>query len=125
MVTMPANERQTTFSINIIDDSILELRENFTIELIEPTTANVQRGDPYEAIITIVDDDPITVMWEDVLYSVDEADGMVQVALNASGVADFDYTVTVESMDIEAISESTNIKHKTGVIITVITYVHS
>ena len=57
MVTMPANEREATFSINIVDDSILELRESFSIELNEPTTANVQRGDPYEAIITIVDDD--------------------------------------------------------------------
>ena len=57
MVTMPANEREATFSINITDDFILELRENFTIELNEPTTANVQRGDPYEAIITIIDDD--------------------------------------------------------------------
>ena len=40
----------------------------------------------------------------------DEADGTVEVALTASGIADFDYNVTVESMDVEAVSKSTNIQ---------------
>ena len=44
------------------------------------------------------------------MYTVDEADSTVEVALTASGEADFDYTVTVESMDVEAVGKSTNIK---------------
>ena len=54
---MPANERRTTFRISITNDDIPEQREYFTFELKDPTTAHVLRDVPYEAKVTITDDD--------------------------------------------------------------------
>ena len=57
-VTFPAGVTSVTFDVPITDDNILEGNENFTLTIDQSSLpTNVNRGDPDEAIVTIVDDD--------------------------------------------------------------------
>jgi len=57
-VTIPAGMTSATFDVPITDDDIYEGNENFMLTIDESTLPlNVRRGDPGEAMVTIVDDD--------------------------------------------------------------------
>jgi len=56
-VTFPAGETSVTFDVPITDD-ILEGNENFMLTIDQSSLpTGVNRGDPSEATVTIVDDD--------------------------------------------------------------------
>ena len=57
-VTFPAGQTTTTFDVPINDDNIYEINEDFILTIDEsslPTSVN--RSNPGEATVTIVDDD--------------------------------------------------------------------
>jgi len=57
-VTFPVGVTSVTFGIPITDDNILEGNENFTLTIDQSSLpTNVNRGDPGEATVTIVDND--------------------------------------------------------------------
>ena len=59
-VIFPAGSTKANFSIPIIDDDIFETDETFFLTLVIPPPAQdigVMRGDPFMAIVTIIDDD--------------------------------------------------------------------
>jgi len=57
-VTFPAGLTSVTFDVPITDDNILEGSENFMLTIDQSSLpTNVNRGDPDEATVTIVDND--------------------------------------------------------------------
>ena len=57
-VTFTAGETSASFNVPINDDNILEDDEDFTLTVIESTLpAEVTRGDPFRATVTIQDND--------------------------------------------------------------------
>ena len=57
-VTFPAGETTATFNVPITDDMILEGDEEFMLTIDSSSLPDgVTRGDPFEATVTIVDDD--------------------------------------------------------------------
>jgi len=57
-VTFPAGMTSVTFDVPINDDNILEGNENFMLTIDQPSLpTGVNRGDPSEATVTIVDND--------------------------------------------------------------------
>ena len=56
-VTFPAEQTTATFNVPITDDMILEGNENFTLTIDKTLPNGITRGDPFEATVTIVDND--------------------------------------------------------------------
>jgi len=57
-VTFSAGVTSITFDVPITDDDILEGSENFMLTIDQSSLpANINRGDPGSATVTIVDDD--------------------------------------------------------------------
>ena len=57
-VTFPAGQTTVIFNIPINDDNILEGNENFILTINASSLSNgVTRGGPYQATVTIVDND--------------------------------------------------------------------
>ncbi|XP_065884189.1 uncharacterized protein [Dysidea avara] len=99
-VTFPAGVTRVPFDIPINNDSILENDEDFTVT-INPSSlpADITRGDPGSATVTIVDDDPVTVNFSRTTYNVDEDDGPAQPVLVLSNPSSTDITVQVFTTD--------------------------
>ena len=58
IVTIPAGETMVPFNISIVDDSILEGREDFNIIIVPGSLPeDVSRGNPGTATVNIIDDD--------------------------------------------------------------------
>ena len=79
MLTLSPSATEMTFTVSIIDDSLLENDETFTVVLVAPEAglANFVSIDPTRAVarVTIENDDAITVGFEDSVYSVSEGVG--------------------------------------------------
>jgi len=57
-VTIPAGMTRASFNVSIINDSIFEFDENFTLTIISTShPSNVTMTDPAQTTVTIVDDD--------------------------------------------------------------------
>ena len=80
--------------IDILDDTILEGPEAFTVELSSPG-GNAFLGDPFVATVNISDDDVIEIVFSTAGFSVDEGDGNATItawrtgATNGAVTADF------------------------------------
>ena len=105
-VTFLAGETTTSVSIPITDDITAEPTEDFSVVLTIPATAasqGITKGAADTAIIDITDNDPVEVVFNPTLYTVNEGDGVVTLTLNADKAASFDYTVEVVTQDGTAI----------------------
>ena len=62
-VTFPQNDASETITINVVDDSVEEDDETFTLTLADPlyTTGHKNLGDPYRITVTIQDNDGKTM----------------------------------------------------------------
>ena len=60
-VTIPANQRSTSVHIQIVDDSLAEPDENFTVVLSNPSAGTYVSGSNGTATVTILDDEPLRV----------------------------------------------------------------
>ena len=93
-------------SINITDDEIAELTEDFTAVLnipAEATSQGIIKGADSVATIEITDNDPVEVVFSPAQYNVNEEGGAVVLTLKASRPASFDYIVDVDTVNGAAI----------------------
>ena len=61
-VNIPANQTSFTLNVGINDDDAVENNERFNLEIGAKLNYYVERGSPYNIIITIVDNDG-ELMW--------------------------------------------------------------
>ena len=102
MTTFEVGETTASVSIPIIEDTIAELTENFFAVLTIPAAASSQgitKGAANTATISILDNDPLAVVFNPTQYNVNEGDGVVTLTLNADKAASFPYTVEVLTQD--------------------------
>ena len=108
---------KVSFTVNIIDDNILESNETFQLSINSSALPNrVTINNPSKVNVTIVDDDrkllilcimwfiqliatAITVRFSPSTYSVNEDDGLVQPVLVLSNPSSTDITVQVRAND--------------------------
>ena len=100
-VTIPAGKTSANFTVTIIDDAILEEEELFSLALSIlpfPTSLGIHSASSV-AIVTVTDDDPLSVQFAESNYSVSEGAGEVVLNLTANGTSAVNYTVVVVTMD--------------------------
>jgi Calx-beta domain len=74
-----------TILVPLINDSLPESQENFSLQLSNPTGGS-SLGSPTAALVTIVDDDsPPTVQWDTTSYAVNENAGYALLTLRRNG----------------------------------------
>ena len=117
-VDVPAGVLVQSFTINIIDNDVVECDEVFSVTIESVTTCGVTTGDVISSNVTIMDDDgewsdcqviiflcKIIPPTEAVLslnqteYSVSEVDGLLLVGVTLSRVTSQDVTVLVTITD--------------------------
>ena len=106
-VTIPAGQSSANFTVAIIDDAILEEEELFNLALSIPpfpTSLGINSASGV-AMVTIIDDDPLSVQFTESSYSVSEGAGEVVLNLTANGTSAVNYTVVVVTMDGSATGE--------------------
>ena len=79
-ITIPAVTSEVCFTINIIDDELLELNEEVNLTLSSDDSAT-----KLSAVFTINDDDPVEIMFENARYSVNESAGEVPITVAING----------------------------------------
>ena len=99
-VTIPAGKSSANFTVTILDDAILEEEELFSLALsIPPYPASLGIHSSAYAMVTIIDDDFLTVQFAESSYSVSEGAGEVVLNLTANGTSAVNYTVVVDTVD--------------------------
>ena len=106
-VTIPAGQTSANFTVSIIDDAILEEDELFYLALsIPPYPASLGiHSATSVAMVTIIEDDSLSVQFAQSSYSVSEGAGEVVLNLTANGTSAVSYTVLVDTMDGSATGE--------------------
>ncbi|KPA18527.1 hypothetical protein MHK_001255, partial [Candidatus Magnetomorum sp. HK-1] len=97
MLTIPAGNINVTLTVVLIDDSILEFMETFSINMVSYT--NVVAGGTTVTTIDITDNDTApTIAWSPFSSTISENSGSVQLTANLSSIsgiaASIDYTVS-------------------------------
>ncbi len=76
-LTLTGTDGENCSTISILDDSMVERNETFSVQLSTSNTAvDITQN---SAMVTIVDDDAVTVGWSTLSYGVDENDALVTV----------------------------------------------
>jgi Calx-beta domain/Beta-propeller repeat len=110
----PTSIRTRTFTIPIVQDTVAEDPETFTVTLGAPSGADLI-GDRTEATVTIVDNDPGgTIQFSSAVYTVSEGVGTLDITVTRSGSAggatvDFtisDGSATTAGADYSAVAMS-------------------
>jgi hypothetical protein len=99
-----------TFTVNIIDDTIFEGDESFSL-MLENATGGATIGDPDTAEVIIVDDDtppvePGTLQFSEATYSVDENGGYVTITVTRQDGDEGAISVDYATSDDTAIAGS-------------------
>ncbi|XP_065885723.1 hemicentin-1-like isoform X3 [Dysidea avara] len=96
-VTFPTGVTRVPFDVGITPDNTFEGNEHFTVTIDQSSLPDgVMRGNPGSATVTIVDNDPISVTFEQSTYSVVEKSQPVLVLSNPSSTS---FTVQVFNTD--------------------------
>lgn len=90
-LTFTPGMTQTTFSVAIVNDTLIENAESFSVTLSNPISATL--GAPASASVTINDNDQATVALSSASYNANENVGTLPVTLTLNQAAP--YTVTV------------------------------
>ena len=117
-VDVPAGVLTQSFTIDIIDDDVVECDEVFSVTIESVTTCGVTTGDVISSNVTIIDDDGEWSYYRVIIflckmfphteavlslnqteYSVSEVDGQVLVGVTLSRVTSQDVTVLVTITD--------------------------
>lgn len=93
-----------TFTVTIVDNSILEPTESFQLNLTNVVSANI--GSPTGTVTIIDGDTPPTVDFETADFTVDETAGVATIVVTLSTVSDISATVDFATSDGTASSAS-------------------
>ena len=96
--TFPAGETSAMVSVTILDDSILEGTETFTLTLGAGTGYTVGSDDA-STTVTINDQDTVTVQLNSMAYTVGEGDGTVTITVLKTGAAAIPVEVALTPSD--------------------------
>ena len=76
-LTLTGTDGENCSTIPILDDSAVEGNETFSVQLSTSNTAvDITQS---SAMVTIIDDDAVTIEWSTLSYGVDENDALVTV----------------------------------------------
>jgi parallel beta-helix repeat protein/predicted outer membrane repeat protein len=88
---------EKTFTVNITDDSEIENDETIIISLGNPT-GDAEIGAPDTAVVTIKDNDPVTLQFSSTTYSVTEDGGQATITVtrnnNTNGAVSVEYATS-------------------------------
>lgn len=93
-----------TFTIPIINDSVIELSETFMVTLSNPVNATLNTPNP--ATVTIIDNDVPNVQFSNATYSVSENQGTALITVTLSAPSPATVTVDYATSDGTAIAGS-------------------
>ena len=91
-----------SFNVSIIDDTLVEFDEFFTIRITSTDTAVTFAPGRDTSSVNILDNDSVTVEIDLDNYSIREGDGPLEICLNVIGQLDRDVTINIASMDMTA-----------------------
>ena len=106
VATFLAGEMTAFVSIPLLDDEIAELTEDFFGILSIPNAAQVlgvKEGPDYITTVNISNNDIIEVNFANTTYNVEETIGYATLTLTANALANFNYTVLVNTADGSAV----------------------
>jgi ethanolamine utilization protein EutQ (cupin superfamily) len=102
-ITFAANETSKDFTVPIVNDSVFEATENFSVTLTQP--GNSTRGTPSTATVIIADNDQQpTVQFSPATYSTGEAAGSVTLTVTKTGATALNATVHFATSDGTAVA---------------------
>ena len=104
--TFRSGRTSETISISIVDDLILENHETFTLTLGAASDSSYTVGSQSSTVVTITDDDSVTVKLQHATQSVAEGDGTVVMRVLKDGDADIAVLGTLTMTDGTAIGGS-------------------
>ncbi|XP_065894203.1 uncharacterized protein [Dysidea avara] len=99
IVNISAGVLTQSFTIDIIDNDVVECDEVFRVTIESVTTCGVTTGDVISSNVTIMDDDEALVSLDNTEYSVSEDDGQLLVGVTLSRVTSQDVTILVTTND--------------------------
>ena len=76
-LTLTGTDGENCSTTSILDDSVVERNETFSVQL--STSNNAVNITQSSAMVTIIDDDTVTIEWSTLSYGVDENDALVTV----------------------------------------------
>ena len=94
-LTLPQGATSATLQISITADTDVEGAENFDIELVAVEDAPYELGAPATATITINDDDRATLDLGQSVFTVNEADGALDITVNIAPTLPVTSTVNI------------------------------
>ena len=106
VATFLAGEMTAFVSIPLLDDEIAELTEDFFGILSIPNAAQVlgiKEGPDYITTVNISNNDIIEINFANTTYNVEETIGYATLTLTANTLANFNYTVLVNTADGSAV----------------------
>lgn len=104
-LTLIGTDGEDCSTISILDDSVVERNETFSVLL---STSNAALDiTQNSAIVTIIDDDAVTIGWNTLSYEVDENDALVTVCTEIiQGEIDRPLIVFYSTLDGSALSNN-------------------
>lgn len=104
-LTLTGTNGENCSTISILNDSVVERNETFLVQLSTSNTAvDITQT---SAVVTITDDDAVTIEWSALSYGVDENDALVTVCaeITQGGIAR-PVVVFYSTMDGSALSNN-------------------
>ncbi|XP_065895704.1 sodium/calcium exchanger 1-like [Dysidea avara] len=98
-VEVSAGVLTQSFTIDIIDNDVVECDEVFSVTIESVTTCGVTTGNCISSNVTIMDDDEAVLSLNQTEYSISEDDGQLLVGVTLSRVTSQDVTVLVTITD--------------------------
>ena len=109
-IVFAADKSEITYTISLIDNSVLEARETFNLSLTLTDDSYGVLGDISSAVITIIDDDEVTIQFYlNPCSPVSEGQGSLSITIFKIGFSDIPVSVQVFTVENTAEGKVRNI----------------
>ena len=96
-LTFPAGVTSQTFNVTTLPDGIVDGQKDVSLELFDPVNGGL--GVPSTALLSIFDNEALTVRFQNATYSVNEGDGTATIEVTLSPVSVDPVTVKFSTQD--------------------------
>ena len=104
-VHFASGENRTSFTIDIIDDELIEIDESFTVALSNPTSGAILGSQTTATVSIVSNDGPGQLQFAQDTFTVQESDGIAQLKVVRSRGKDGQIAVGIVVTDETALSE--------------------
>ena len=109
-IVFAADKSEITYTISLIDNSVLEARETFNLSLTLTDDSYGVLGEISSAVITIIDDDEVTIQFYlNPCSPVSEGQGSLSITIFKIGFSDIPVSVQVFTVENTAEGKVRNI----------------